>query len=641
MSTINPDYEDLEKQVLELEQRLEEKLAREERLKAGLELYQTLFDHAGVSIVTVDSQTRKVVAFNQRAFEELGYTREEYSSLNYQDYLLDGPEKSLEVLKTLMEKGSATYTSKLKKKNGEVLDVLGSAVVFSLDGKKFNHLIRVDISDQIQLNQKLKESEEKFRDILETMEEGYYETDLNGTITFCNSAALKLYALAPESLMGMNFRESMSPETAERVFAYFNDIFKNGERSGTIEYDVFKKDGSRTTLETSVSLIKDDSGRITGFRGVARDVSEKKKLEKELKESEELYRALYEHAGFPMTLMDYKTGAIVAFNQKAHEDLGYTAEEFMGMDSREYSVSDEMEYQKHVEELRSKGTSLFEARLRCKNGEIRDSLRSAVLVRLEGKKYVHGIRVDITEQKKLERELRESEARFRSIFETAADPIFLFDVSSKSVIDVNPSACKHSGYTREELQGLPMGDLTVPENVKETESLLENLKKTGAHFYESVHKTKTGKKIIVEINSRLLEQGGTQRILSIVRNVTRRKTTEEELARYRANLEALVRERSEKLQAAQNELIRKEKLAVLGQLTATVSHELRNPLGVIHSSQYYLHKKMNHRDEKTEKHLNRIQDQVRICDAIVSDLMEYTRISRMNRVPAGVKIDVA
>jgi PAS domain S-box-containing protein len=109
------------------------------------------------------------------------------------------------------------------------------------------------------------------------------------------------------------------------------------------------------------------------------------------------------------------------------------------------------------------------------------------------------------------------------------------------------------------------------------------------------------------------------------RFIADRKRAEKELARHRDHLEELVQERTRELEAVQEQLLKKERLAVLGQLTATVSHELRNPLGVVRSSAFYLQRKLSKADEKTFKHLTRIDEQVSICNDIVEDLLEYTR----------------
>jgi signal transduction histidine kinase len=106
------------------------------------------------------------------------------------------------------------------------------------------------------------------------------------------------------------------------------------------------------------------------------------------------------------------------------------------------------------------------------------------------------------------------------------------------------------------------------------------------------------------------------------------------LTHHAADLEQKVRERTKDLEAAQEELIKREKLSVLGQLTAIVSHELRNPLGVIRSSTYYLNRKLASTDEKTAKHLARIEQQVAICDSIIGELLEYTR-GRRSAVSQG------
>lgn len=107
-------------------------------------------------------------------------------------------------------------------------------------------------------------------------------------------------------------------------------------------------------------------------------------------------------------------------------------------------------------------------------------------------------------------------------------------------------------------------------------------------------------------------------------DIEKRSRQEEELSKYRKSLEQMVADRTAELKATQQALVEKEKMAVLGQLTATVSHELRNPLGVIRSSNYFLFHKLEGLDEKAKKHFNRIDDQIALCDTIVADLLEYT-----------------
>ena len=159
---------------------------------------------------------------------------------------------------------------------------------------------------------------------------------------------------------------------------------------------------------------------------------------------------------------------------------------------------------------------------------------------------------------------------------------------------------------------------------------------------------------IIDLDFRIIQKSGAQRFVTalakvdmgaedmpervhgVLMDITARKTAEEELRRYQTELEELVRERTAELEAAQRELVRSEKLSVLGRLTATVSHELRNPLGVIRSSIFYLQKKLQNPDEKTGKHLQRVEEQISICDAIVDELLEYTRGRQSEMVPGDI-----
>ena len=128
----------------------------------------------------------------------------------------------------------------------------------------------------------LRESEEKYRNILESMEEGYYEVDLAGNFTYLNDALCKIGGYSREELMGMNNRESMTEETAKEVFKAFSDVYTTGESAKNIEWETIRKDGTIRIVETSASLIKNAEGEPKGFRGIVRDISEKRRLETQL-----------------------------------------------------------------------------------------------------------------------------------------------------------------------------------------------------------------------------------------------------------------------------------------------------------------------------------------------------------------------
>ncbi len=128
---------------------------------------------------------------------------------------------------------------------------------------------------------RLRESEEKYRTILQNLEEGYFEVDLAGNLTFFNDAFVKWSGYSKEELMGMNNRQFMSDETAKKVFQVFNEVYRTGDPANAFDWEMVKRDSTRGWIDTSVSLIRNSSGQPIGFRGIGRDASQRKQIEEE------------------------------------------------------------------------------------------------------------------------------------------------------------------------------------------------------------------------------------------------------------------------------------------------------------------------------------------------------------------------
>ncbi len=141
------------------------------------------------------------------------------------------------------------------------------------------------------------------------------------------------------------------------------------------------------------------------------------------------------------------------------------------------------------------------------------------------------------------------------------------------------------------------------------------------------HYDREGNERIIEVQAAPIfdDAGEVIQIIEGGRDITERVRAEKALKKYRDHLEEMVEQRTKELRDVQEELVKREKLSVLGRLTAIVSHDLRNPLGVIRSSVYYLAKRLGDADEKSKKHLKRIEQQVGLCHSIVDELLEYTR----------------
>jgi len=153
------------------------------------------------------------------------------------------------------------------------------------DGTQF--LTYEDITRQARMEKALHASERKYRTILETMQEGYFEVDLAGRLTFFNNSLCTIVGYQRTELLGMNHRHVTNRETAQRMYQDFTEIYRTGNAANIEAYEIIRKDGGKRYLELSASLLRSPSEQPMGFRGVARDVTSRKHVEKELKKAKE------------------------------------------------------------------------------------------------------------------------------------------------------------------------------------------------------------------------------------------------------------------------------------------------------------------------------------------------------------------
>jgi PAS domain S-box-containing protein len=152
--------------------------------------------------------------------------------------------------------------------------------------------LQKEISERRRVEKALRESEEKYRTILENIEDGYYEVDLAGNFTSFNDLMCRIWGYPREELMGMNDRQYTDKVNAKKVFQAFNTVYRTGKPGRECDWEIVRKDGTRRCIEASVSLRKDGSGKPIGFRGIVRDITGRKRAEEALKvNTQELARS--------------------------------------------------------------------------------------------------------------------------------------------------------------------------------------------------------------------------------------------------------------------------------------------------------------------------------------------------------------
>jgi two-component system sensor histidine kinase/response regulator len=264
-----------------------------------------------------------------------------------------------------------------------------------------------------QADEGLRQSEERYRTLLESIEDGYYEVDLAGNLAFFNDSLSKIYGIPRNELMGMNNRDYMSPETSKRIYQIFNEVYETGKSAKIFDWEFIKKDGSKIYVEISASLIKDSRGKPVGFRGIVRDITERILAEEELRRSEEKYREIIESIQEGYYEVDLK-GSYTFVNSAMCNIRGYTKEELIGMNNREYmdEETSRMVYKIFNEVYKtgkpSKGSWVIYDKAEGKRyGE-----SSVLLMKDSGGKPIgfRGLMRDITDRIQAEEELKEAKA---------------------------------------------------------------------------------------------------------------------------------------------------------------------------------------------------------------------------------------
>lgn len=178
-----------------------------------------------------------------------------------------------------------------------------------------------DMTKHKQAQEALRKSEERYRNILESIEDGYFEVDLQGNFTFFNNSLSESLGYLNQDLLNMNYRQYLDAENARKVFAAFNKVFRTQVPTKEVDWHINRSDGSKLFSEASVSSILDSQGKVSGFRGIVRDVSQRKEAEEALRQSESKYRLVFENT--PLGILHFDgQGRIVTCNDSLVQIVG-------------------------------------------------------------------------------------------------------------------------------------------------------------------------------------------------------------------------------------------------------------------------------------------------------------------------------
>jgi PAS domain S-box-containing protein len=281
----------MRQRIAELEAAEAEHKRAEEMLRQSEERYRTIVEEMEEGYYEIDL-AGNYTFFNDVMCEEIGYSREELMGMNYRVYTPEEDVKSVykaynEVYRT--GEPRRWYPMVNIRKDGTRIFVEDSIFLLrSAAGEKIGFRgISRNVTGRKRADEALRQSEERYRTILQEMDEGYYEVDLAGNYTFVNDVICNKLGYSKDKLMGMNYRVYTPEEDVKSIYKVYNEVYRTGMPRRWYPIVNIAKDGTRIFIENSILPIRNSDGQIIGFRGISRDVTERKHMEEERQQLEQ------------------------------------------------------------------------------------------------------------------------------------------------------------------------------------------------------------------------------------------------------------------------------------------------------------------------------------------------------------------
>lgn len=256
-----------------------------EELRLGEKRFRTVFEAAPLGIAIADPNGY-ILEANDVFFRLLGYGQSEIKKLTFMDITHpDDREETRKLSRKARDSRINSYQTEKRylKKNGDTLWGIVRATAIKDNNGHLQYWLGLieDITEQKAAKEALEQSGRRYRNILESIEEGYFEVNLKGDFTFFNDRVCQIIGYPRQELMGMNNRQYTTSATARKMFQLFNQVFKTGVPAKIAKYEIIRKNGTKKILEVSTSLMRNSDDEPSGFRGILRDVTARIQSEKE------------------------------------------------------------------------------------------------------------------------------------------------------------------------------------------------------------------------------------------------------------------------------------------------------------------------------------------------------------------------
>ncbi|OGP91246.1 MAG: hypothetical protein A2156_02880, partial [Deltaproteobacteria bacterium RBG_16_48_10] len=567
----SPSCEDLKQKVTDLEGRLREYENRgaEQHIQEVTKRLEKIAEMGDDGIIVFDEDYRIEFA-NAVASEITGYAKERLIGMDFHRLLSErdigyldqmhsevGEDESKRVC-TEME----VLTEKGLKRDAEVCITIAKV---EQSGVKTYAYLR-DITERKRMEREIREATKRFEKIAEMGDDGIIVFDEDSRIEFANQMASEMVGLPKEQILGKEFFSLIGKRDEE----FLEEMVMRGEGLGQkVCTEMFLKTSQGIEKETEVCLAptRSDDGRMKMY-AYLRDITERKNFERELRESEEKFRTLFERVRHGLFISS-REGKFTDCNQALLEMAGYdNKEEFLKIDiAKDLYVNpeDRRKFQKLIEQHGF--VKDLEVEFKRKSGEKITVLLTAHAKRDEKGKIMgyEGINTDISDRKRMEKELKEANEFLMNLIESSVDGIIVTDMKGNILI-FNKGAENILGYKAEEVVGkMNIRSIYPPGVAKEVMEKLRSPDYGGIGKLTSFlifHRRKDGELIEGDLSASLIydENGKEIASVGIFKDLRERLRIERELREM------------------QQALLHSEKLAAMGKLTSQIAHELNNPI---------------------------------------------------------------
>ena len=441
----------------------------EDAVRAAQEKFSTIYRQSPDVIWISELESGRFIDVNDAAERIFGYTREEFIGRNSLDLgIWVNPSDRSVLVQGIRKEGRVDRSEIiLRRKNGEMFHAECSASMIFIQGTEYLIITIRDISGMKRAEDALKESEDKFRLLVENSHDIIYTLSAEGVFLFVSPVWTTQLGHPVTQVTGHSFQEFVHPDDIPGCMVFLQSVILKGQRQDGIEYRVKHRDGTWNWHTSSAVPFRDETGTIAGFYGIARDITEQKKAEEVRRASEDRFRHLIETTSDWIWETD-STGNYTYVSPQIRDLLGYEPDEIIGKTPFHLMPPEESE----------KITSLFTGYItarkpitRLENINLHKDGRRIVLetsgVPFFDNRHTflgyRGIDRDITERKHAEEALRESEYRFRELFNSMSSGVAVYravdDGADFVFVDLNPGAEKIEKTRKQDIIGRPVSEV--------------------------------------------------------------------------------------------------------------------------------------------------------------------------------------